>query len=318
MRSVLAPVFVAALLLAWPMEAAYAQDLAPRAYIIAPTHSNAVTLTSSYQNGEIFLNGVEPVPDSHGQIYTSAFTYYHSFGLLGRSTNITASLPYAVGSFSGTAMADVDETTGHRSGLPAPEVRFSINLFGGPAMDLPKFKRWHQKTILGASLLVLPPLGQYDPTRLINLGANRWSFRPELGYSRRLGHWVIDAYGGVWFFTTNPDYFSRNEYFPGTNTQTQKPMASLQGHLSYDIKPRLWASLDGNFWFGGRTSLNGVENSNTLETNSRLGATISVPIPKTIHQSLKFSYSGHVYVQFGGDFQTVSVAWQYSWLGRPN
>src|ERR1700727_1565072 len=74
MRSVLASVFVAALLLAWPMEAAYAQDLAPRAYIIAPTHSNAVTLTSSYQNGEIFLNGVEPVPDSHGQIYTSAFT----------------------------------------------------------------------------------------------------------------------------------------------------------------------------------------------------------------------------------------------------
>jgi len=164
------------------MEAGYAQDLAPRAYMITPTHSNAVTLTGSYQNGEIFLNGVEPVPDSYGQLYTSAFTYYHSFGLLGRSTNITASMPYAAGSFSGTAMDDTDETTGHRSGLPAPEVRFSINLLGGPAMDLPKFKQWHQKTLLGASLLVLPPLGQYDPTRLINLGANRWSFRPEVGY----------------------------------------------------------------------------------------------------------------------------------------
>jgi hypothetical protein len=188
---------------------ANAQDLAPRAYVVAPIHSNAVTITSSYSSGEILLNGVEPVPDSNGNIYTSVFTYYHSFNLLGRYTNVTASLPYAVGGFSGTAMAD--ETTGHRSGLPAPEFRLSINLLGGPAMDLSKFRAWHQKTVLGASLLVLPPIGQYDPMRLINLGANRWSVRPEFGYSRRLGHWVIDAYGGVWFFTTNPDYFSRNQ-----------------------------------------------------------------------------------------------------------
>jgi len=295
---------------------ANAQDLAPRAYVVAPIHSNAVTITSSYSSGEILLNGVEPVPDSNGNIYTSVFTYYHSFNLLGRYTNVTASLPYAVGGFSGTAMAD--ETTGHRSGLPAPEFRLSINLLGGPAMDLSKFRAWHQKTVLGASLLVLPPIGQYDPMRLINLGANRWSVRPEFGYSRRLGHWVIDAYGGVWFFTTNPDYFSRNQYFPGNNTQSQKPIASLQGHLSYDLRPRLWASLDSNLWFGGRTSMNGVENPNTLEKNSRLGGTISVPVPKTNRQSVKFSYSGHVYVQLGGDFQNISVAWQYSWLGRPN
>jgi hypothetical protein len=127
---------------------------------------------------------------------------------------------------------------------------------------------------------------------------------------------VLDAYGGIWLFTTNSEFFSRNTYFPGTRTLSQKPVASFEGHLSYDVKPLLWVSLDGNFWYGGRTSLDGVENPQTLQKNSRVGVTASVPVSK--HQSLKVSYSRGAFVTIGGDFQNVSVAWQYSWLGRPN
>jgi hypothetical protein len=47
-------------------------------------------------------------------------------------------------------------------------------------------------------------------------------------------------------------------------------MGSLEGHLSYDVKPRLWLSLDSNFWYGGRTSVSGVENPQTLQENSRM------------------------------------------------
>ena len=54
------------------------------------------------------------------------------------------------------------------------------------------------------------PTGQYDPTKLINWGTNRWSFKPEFGYSQRWGKWIVDGYAGVWFFTTNQDYWSRN------------------------------------------------------------------------------------------------------------
>jgi len=81
----------------------------------------------------------------------------------------------------------------------------------------------------------MPPpfMCQYDPTKLINLGANRWAFKPELGLSRRWGHWVLDAYGGVWFFTENPEFFSRNAYVPGVQTQTQDPAVVLETHLSY-------------------------------------------------------------------------------------
>ena len=176
-------------------------------------------------------------------------------------------------------------------------------------------RKWRQKTLLGVSLKVVAPTGQYDPTKLINLGANRWAFKPELGLSRRWGHWVLDAYGSVWFFTKNPEFFSRNQFVPGTQSQTQDPIGAVETHLSYDVRPRLWVSLDGNFWYGGRTSLNGVENPATLQKNSRIGVTASFPI--TRHQSVKVGYAQGAYIRFGGDYRIVSAAWQYSWVGKP-
>jgi hypothetical protein len=183
-------------------------------------------------------------------------------------------------------------------------------------MSVKEYQSWQQKTILGVSLRVVAPTGQYDPTKAVNNGSNRWAFKPEFGYSERWGHWVLDAYAAVSFFTTNPEYFSHNAFFPGTQTQSQKPIGSFEGHLSYDVRPRLWFSLDGNFWHGGSTSLNGIANPQTVQTSSRIGATASLPLSK--HQSMKVSYSDGAYVRFGGNFQNISVAWQYSWLGRPN
>ncbi len=299
-----------------PLELTYAQDLAPRAYVIAPIHTNALTLTYSFSDGGIFLNGTVPATNTSGTTYTSVLTYFHTLGLFGRSANVTASIPYGVANFHGTIMSS--ETTVHRSGMIGVSIRFSVNLLGGPSMNLQHFREWRQKTILGASLRVLPPTGQYDPTKLINLGVNRWAFKPELGYSRRWRNWLLDGYAGVWLFTKNPDYFSRNQFFAGTNTQSQRPIGSFEGHLSYNFKPRVWASLDSNLWVGGQTSLNDVENAKTLQKNSRIGATLSVSVPKSKHQSLKFSYSRGAYVRFGGNFQATSVAWQYTWIGRPN
>jgi hypothetical protein len=91
-------------------------------------------------------------------------------------------------------------------------------------------------------------------------------------------------------------------------------MEAIESHLGYYVKPRLWASLDGNFWAGGRSTLNGVEKEDTQKA-SRLGVTVSVPVRR--RQSLKFSFSRGAYVSIGGNYQTVSTAWQYSWLGKP-
>jgi hypothetical protein len=290
------------------------QDLSPRTYVITPLHSNAVTLTWSFYDGSINFNGALPVSDATGTYNVPIFSYYHSFDFFGRSANFDASLPYAVGNFQGTINGAGDNL--YRSGLVDSVYRLSVNLKGAPAMPVQKYMKWKQKVLLGVSLKVIAPTGQYDPTKLINWGTNRWSFKPEFGYSKRWEKWVLDGYAGVWFFTTNSDFWSRNIYYPGTRSQTQEPIGSFEGHLSYDFKPRLWASLDGNYWFGGKTSAGGVLNPLSEQSNSRIGATVSIPFTK--HQSVKFSYSNGTYIRYGGNYQNVSAAWQYSWLGRPN
>jgi len=290
------------------------QDLTPRAYVITPIHSNAVVLTDSFFSGNLQFNGAVPITDATANVNAPVISLYHSLNFFGRSANITASLPYGVGNFEGNVLGK--ETNVYRSGLFDSVFRFAMNIKGGPAMELGPFRKYRQKTVLGVSLKVVVPTGQYDSRKLINYGANRWAFKPEFGYSRRFGHWILDGYGGVWLYTRNSEFFSRNEYVPNVQVQTQEPIGSLEGHLSYDVRPRLWISLDGNFWYGGRTSLNGVQNPRTLQKNSRLGVTGSVPV--TRNQSLKMSYSKGTYMRFGGDYHNLSVAWQYSWLGRPN
>jgi hypothetical protein len=303
---------LAGVLVLCPLLVLRAQDLAPRAYVITPIHSNAVILTWSLYNGSMDFNGL-PI-SATGTYSVPIFSYYHTFSLFGRSANIVAAVPYAIGDFQGTAFGAEQHL--YRSGLVDSDYRLSVNLKGGPAMPPREFVKWNQKVLLGVSLKVIAPTGQYDPTKLINWGSNRWSFKPELGYSQRWGKWVVDGYAGVWFFTTNHDFFSRNAFFPGTRSQSQNPMAAFESHLSYDFKPRLWVSLDGNFWVGGATSLDGAENALSKQENSRLGGTAAIPIGK--HQSFKFSYSDGTYIRFGGNYQNLSVAWQYSWLGRPD
>ncbi len=291
-----------------------AQDLTPRAFVITPVHSNAVTLSNIFNDGNLRFEGTVPITGATGRLNLPAVSLYHSFSLFGRSANVVATLPYGVGTFKGTVVGA--EIEAHRSGLLDSVFRFSVNLAGAPAMTLSEMRQWRQKSLVGLSLRVVAPTGQYDPTKLVNLGGNRWAFKPELGYSGRFGHWVVDAYAALWFFTRNPEFFSRNQYFPGTQDQTQDPIAAFETHLSYDVRPRFWVSLDGNFWYGGRTSLNGVENEATLQKSSRIGITASFPI--TRHQTIKVGFADGAYVRFGGDYRIASLAWQYSWVGKPN
>jgi hypothetical protein len=291
----------------------WAQDLAPRAYVITPVNSNAMTLTYGFYDGGVNFAGTIPITGATGTYSVPVVSLYHSLNFFGHSANVTGSLPYAVGNFSGSVLGT--QKSIYRSGLLDLSFRLSVNLIGGPALKGKEFVKWKQKKILGASLKVIAPTGQYDPTKLINWGINRWAFKPEIGYSQRLGNWVVDGYGGIWFYTTNPAFYN----IPEPTPQTEEPIGSFEGHLSYDFsRPkgkslRSWASLDGNFWVGGITSLNGIRNLETEQTGSRIGGTFSWPFGR--HQSVKVSYSDGTYIRFGGNYQNVQVAWQYSWIG---
>lgn len=298
------------------LHSCWAQDLAPRAYLITPLHSNAINLTYSFSHGGLDFNGVVPISGATGTYSVSILSLYHSFSLFGHSANIAAWLPYGVGTFQGSVLGTDKQI--YRSGLFDSGLRVSVNLKGGPAMPISQFVKWKQKVVLGASLKAIVPSGQYDPTKLINWGLNRWVFKPEFGYSQRFSEkWILDGYAGAVLFTTNQEFFS----IPAPQPQTKSPYGSFEGHLSYDAKhyrgkPTLWFSLDGNFWFGGTTSMGGKSNLDTKQIASRVGVTSAIPVSR--HQSIKASFSRGDYVRIGGNFDSLVVSWQYTWLGRPN
>ena len=293
---------------------AAAQELNPRAYVIAPVGSNAVNLGYSHLNGGLQFDGAVPITGATANISLMALGYYRSLDFFGRTANIAVTLPYGFGDFAGTVV-DVPRSA-RRTGLLDSSLRFSVNLIGGPAMEPEEFARWTQKVLLGVSLKIVAPTGQYDPTLLINWGSNRWAFKPEIGYSQRWGHWLLDGYVAAWFFTENPEFFSHNAVYPGTRSQTEQPVGAFETHLSYDVRPRLWISLDANFWWGGETSVNGVRNPQTYQRSSRVGFTASIPF--TPHQSVKISFSDGAYIRYGGNYKTISLFWQYGWTGRPS
>jgi len=148
--------------------AARGQDLAPRAYVITPAHWNAFTLTYSYYSGSLLFDGAVPVTGATANISVPVATIYHSMNFFGRSANIIVGLPYGVGNYQGHVLGA--EPHLYRSGLLDSFYRFSVNLKGGPTMTLPEFMKWHQKMLIGVSLKVVAPTGQYDPTKLINWG----------------------------------------------------------------------------------------------------------------------------------------------------
>jgi len=299
--------------LLWVLHPARGQELNPRAYVITPVGANVVNLGYSHLEGNIQFDGAVPITDAQASANLVALGYYRSFDFFGRSANVALAIPYGLGDFSGT-VSEVPRHA-HRTGFLDSSLRLSVNLIGGGAMEPQEFAKWRQDILLGVSLKIVAPTGQYDPTLLVNWGTNRWSFKPEVGYSQRWGHWVLDGYAGVWFFTDNPEFFSHNQYFPGVRSQSQAPIGAFEAHLSYDVRPRLWISLDVNFWSGGETSLNGVPSPQTSQRSSRVGVTASIPL--TVRHSIKISYSDGAYVRYGGNYRTLSATWQYAWFGSP-
>jgi hypothetical protein len=152
---------------------------------------------------------------------------------------------------------------------------------------------------------VSPPLGQYDRNKLINLGANRWAFKPEVGFSHLINKWTVEGYVGAWLFTEN------TQYYPSSSVRTQEPIYAIQAHASYTVKPRLWAAFNATWYTGGTAIVNGVRGEN-LQRNTRVGATLSVPL--TLQQSVKVGVSKGATTRAGSDFTTLSAAWQYSWF----
>jgi hypothetical protein len=281
----------------------HGQELEPRAYSVSPVGVNFALFSYSYPSGDVEFDPSAQIDDVNLRMNVLTLGYFRSLDVFGRSANVGAIVPYAEGTLEGSFFGNF--RTFHRSGLRDPVVRFAVNLYGAPAMDRRQFSRYRQKSNLGASLTVVAPLGQYDANTLINLGSNRWAFKPEIGFSQGIHEkWILELDAGAWFYTANHNFL-------GT-TRTQDPVVTLQLHAVYTVRPRLWFSADGNFYDGGRTTVGATRNFD-LRRGSRIGLTAAVPIAG--RQSLKFAYARWVYATVGAKFNVFTVAYQFTWGG---
>ena len=277
-----------------------AQELEPRAYRTLPTGLNFGVLGYSFSTGNVVSDPTVALQDLSVTIHTAVFGYLRSFGLAGRSASFSLTLPY--GYLIGSATLEGERVSGTRSGLADARFRLAVNLLGGPALAPEEFAKYRQRRNLGVSLTVAAPTGQYDSDRLINFGVNRWGFKPELGYSSIRGRWIFEAAVGAWFFTTNNDFLG--------SERDQDPIGSFQGHISYNFKGGIWLALNGNYFTGGRSSVDGDEQAD-LQRSSRVGLTLSFPLGS--RQSLKLALHTGAYTSIGADFDIASVAYQFQW-----
>jgi hypothetical protein len=289
------------------VEKSQAQDLDPRAYARVPVNVTVIIAGFGYSHGGIVTDATLPVEDLVAKIGSPSLAAVHSFSLFGQTAQVSAALPYAWGDVSATVGGTPQSAS--RSGISDMRLRFSYLILGAPATAPKDLAKAPRKTILGTSLSIVAPTGQYMPEKLINLGTSRWAFKPELAISQPVGRrWLIDVYAGLWLFTKN------DSYYPGSSVRTQNPLGSFQGHISYNIQPLMWAALDMTFYTGGNSEIDGVPNHDR-QSNSRIGATMVLPVGK--RHSLKFSFSTGAIIRSGADFSTVSVGWQTTFFGKP-
>lgn len=282
---------------------ARAQDLEPRAYANAPVGINFLLAGFNYSEGGVAADPAVPLENAEIQANSFLLGYARTLNIWDMSGKFSMIVPYV--GLSGTADFLGQPIPREIRGLADPRFGVTVNLFGAPALDLKEFKNYQQDLIMGVSLQVTPPLGQYDSNKVVNLGTNRWAFQPEIGISKRLGPVTLEFAVAVDFFTDN------NDYLNGQSLE-QAPIYATQGHLIYGFKSGIWCALDGTYYTGGRTTIGGKEHD-TLQENTRIGATFAMPVNR--NNSIKINASSGVSTRTGSDFDTVGLFWQYRWGG---
>lgn len=280
---------------------ASAQDLEPRAYNNLPIGLNFVLAGYGYSTGGVATDAALPVEDGNLNVHTALTAYARSFSVLGSSAKVDAIVPYSW--ISGTATFAGQPQQRVVAGFNDPRFRFTWNFYGAPALSMEDFLSYQQDVIVGASVQVSPPLGQYEASKLVNAGTNRWFIKPELGVSKAWGPLILEVAPSVTFYT-------KNDNFLNGATREQDPLFAVQTHLVYSFTRGIWGALDTTYYVGGNTTVDGIENDDRQE-NWRLGGTFSMPLSR--HHSFKVYGSTGVSTRTGTDFDALGIAFQYRW-----
>jgi hypothetical protein len=204
------------------------------------------------------------------------------------------------GSISGTSIQ------GSITGAGDSSYQVGMLLKGGPALRVTQFENYKPATIVGASLTITAPTGRYNPIKILNLGSERWFFKPEFALSHPFGpeqKWQFDGYINSYFYTNNTSY-------RGTEILKQQPLPGVEGHISYSFNDNIWASLDTRYSFRGNTFVNGLD-QDSGQRNFILGTEINVSINN--RNSLLFEFADALVHRNGPALVGFSVKYDYTW-----
>ena len=280
----------------------WAQFTDARNYAEGPVGLNSLEFTYAYVRGNASLDTALVVSSENLDLNKGTFSYTHNFSMLGRLAWVSANVPLA--SLAGTVAGT--NASGSTSGLGDSSFELAMLLKGGPALSAAELASYERPMILGMSLTVTAPTGEYDGNKLLNLGSHRWSFKPELGISYPFGperKWEVDGYINAYFFTDNTSY-------RGVEILHQEPLPGLEAHLSYSVTPGFWASLDSRYAFRGETVVDGLEQNNAQE-NLTVGAEASWA--PNAHNSLDVVFAKALVHRNAPTYTGVSLSYTYSW-----
>jgi len=286
-----------------PIDQAHSQDVEPRRWTPLPIGVNVIGVGYAYSTGDIAFDPVLLVEDATVDMDTFVVSYARTFALFGRSARFDAIVPWQHGTWQG--LLDGAPASATRTGLADPKFRLSINLYGAPAESMDDFKKraasQSVNTVIGAAIAVTVPLGEYFSDKLLNLGNNRYVFRPQIGVLHTRGLWSYELTGSTFRFSDNDDFF-------GGSTLEQDPLYALQAHVIrvFD-KTGYWVALSTGYGWKGDTVVDGVRSNNTQK---RWLSSLAFGIPVGKKQGIKFAYlRDRTKTNNGSDVDSLAIGW---------
>lgn len=278
-----------------------AQELEPRSLTNVPIGTNFAVLGYGFASGNILFDPALPLEDVNARNHSIVGAYIRSVNFFGMGGKVNMILPFAAGDWEGLYQGNY--TTAARTGLGDLRFGFSFNFVGSPALDQEDYRQFEQRTIAGFSLQVVAPTGQYFEDRFINLGSNRWAFRPQLGASHRIQNWYIEYALNAWLYTIN-------HAFNNGNTLRQNPIGTFKIHVIRAFNRGIWACFGAGYALGGRSFVNDVRRDASISV-IRLGTILVVPVNP--RHSLKLTLLTSRRFAEGADFDAISLTYQFIW-----
>lgn len=281
--------------------AVYSQELEPRALTNLPIGTSLIVSGYGFASGNVLMDPSLPLEDLDAQMHTFFGAYVRSINFFGMSAKVDVVLPYGTGDWYYTYEGNDEYDLSN--GFGDVRLRFSFNILGAKALDKKQYKDYEQKTIVGYSLQMIMPTGNYKNDQLPNLGSNRWTFKNQLGISHKYKKWFFELYASLWFFTSNNDFLDGNKF-------SQKPLLGFKGHIIKSLPKKFWIELGAAYGYGGRTLINDTARDALIST-LRLGLTLAIPLAP--QHSLKLVGLSGIRFKQGPDFDAVTISYQYMW-----